>query len=85
LRHITWDDGDSMWLDSYQVVVMATGPKMPDEGAVVLAKHPGGTMMPARIEEREGLRFRVTFADGDEGWLPIDDVYAVPPNPFQNA
>lgn len=85
LRHVTWDDGDAMWLDAYQMVVMATEAKTPEEGTIVLARHPQGPKVPARVEEREGMRFRVTFPDGEEAWVPSDDVYPMPPNPFYEA
>lgn len=84
LRHVAWDDGDSMWLDSYQVVPVAAEPPPPEEGSFVLARHPEGPRVPARIEERDGARYRVAFADGEVVWVPGDDVYAFPPNPFHN-
>jgi hypothetical protein len=85
LRHVAWDDGDCMWLDAYQIVPMAAEAQAPEEGAFVLARHPQGPMAPARIEEHQGARYRVTFPDGEEAWVPGDDVYPVPPNPFHGA
>src|SRR6516164_5650913 len=37
LRHITWDDGDSMWLDANAVVPLIVETGRPKEGALVLA------------------------------------------------
>jgi len=82
IRHVTWDDGDSMWLEPTQIVVQATGGGAPTEGAIVLAKHWNGNQMPARVEQRDGARFRIVFQDGEESWVPGDDLTTFPPNPF---
>jgi hypothetical protein len=83
LRHVTFDDGDAMWLDAYQTVLLAVEPQPPEEGAFVVAKHWEGDFRPARVEEQDGARYKVLFQDGEEGWLPGDDLYTFPPNPFQ--
>jgi hypothetical protein len=36
------------------------------------------------VEQRDGMRFRVVFRDGEEQWLPGDDLTSFPPNPFAN-
>jgi hypothetical protein len=82
IRHVIWDDGDAMWLEPHQIVVMAAESGVPKEGTVVLTRHPDGDMQPARVEAREGMRFRVTFRDGEEKWVPGDDITTFPPNPF---
>jgi hypothetical protein len=82
LRHVAWDDGDQMWLEAYQMVVMAADARSPEEGDIVLAKHWNGDVQPARVEQRDGARFKVVFRDGEESWLPGDDLTTFPPNPF---
>lgn len=82
IRHVTWDDGDAMWLEPHHIVLLATSGGVPMEGAIVLAKHWNGQMMPARVEQRDGARFRVIFQDGEEAWVPGDDLTTFPPNPF---
>jgi hypothetical protein len=84
LRHVTWDDGDNMWIEAYQAVVQAAPAEPPTVGAVVLARKPEGNYQPARIDERNGPRFHVVFADGEESWVPGDDVYTFPPSPFHD-
>ena len=82
MRQVLWDDGDRMWLDAYQVVVMVSKSTTPTEGSLVLAKHWRGDIQPARVEQQDGMRFRIVFRDGEEAWLPADDLTTVPPNPF---
>lgn len=83
LRHVTWDDGDAMWLDAYQTVVLAAEAEPPEEGSMVIAKRWDGEFQPARVEQKEGLRYRVAFSDGEEATIPGDDLYTFPPSPFQ--
>ncbi len=84
LRHVTWDDGDSMWIDAYQAVVQAAGAEPPSVGGVVVAKRWDGEYQPAQVDQRDGARFHVVFRDGEEAWVPGDDVYTFPPCPFQD-
>lgn len=82
LRHVTFDDGDSAWIEPWQAVLLATESAPADEGHVVMARHESGNYFPARIEQKRGAEFRVQFADGDEAWIPGDDLYTFPPSPF---
>ncbi len=84
LRHVTWDDGDTMWVEAYQTVVQATGPEPPSVGSVVVARRWDGQYQPARVDQRDGPRFHVVFADGEESWVPGDDLYTFPPSPFHD-
>jgi hypothetical protein len=85
IRHVCWDDGDSMWVESIQIVVMAAANEPLREGAIVLANHWNGDMQPGRIEQLEGYRYRVVFGDGEEDWFSADDLTTLPPNPFNDA
>jgi hypothetical protein len=82
VRRVLWDDGDCMWVDAYQAVIMAGAAVQPAEGALVFAKHWQGNIQPARVEQQDGMRYRVVFRDGEEAWFPADDLTTVPPNPF---
>src|SRR5262249_47038316 len=82
VRHVSWDDGDSMWVDIASIVVMAAEGGTRKEGALVLAKHWSGNPQPARVEQEDGHRFRVVFRDGEDAWVPRDDLTLVPPCPF---
>jgi hypothetical protein len=82
LRHITWDDGDSMWLEASHIVLLAGEPSEPTVGGVVVARRWDGEFQPGTLDQREGDRFHVVFRDGEEAWVTGEDLYQFPPNPF---
>lgn len=81
LRHVTWDDGDAMWLETLQVVKLVKEGS-PQVDTFVLAPRWDGEYQPARIEQQEGARFRVTFQDGEEAWVGKEELQAFPACPF---
>jgi hypothetical protein len=83
LRHVTWDDGDSMWLEPGHLVLLVTEAGDPEVGNVVVAQRWNGEYQPARVEQQDGDSYRVVFADGEESWLSADDLSTFPPNPFR--
>lgn len=85
LRHVTWDDGDAMWLDALHMVALALEPGPPQVDTVAVAPRWDGEFQPARVEQQEGRRFRVVFlSDGEEAWVPGEDLRTFPLNPFQD-
>lgn len=82
IRHVAFDDGDAMWLETHQMVVLTAEAEELDEGATVLAKHWNGEVQPARVEQRDGSRCQVVFQDGEEAWVETADLTTFPPNPF---
>ncbi|MBI4605857.1 MAG: hypothetical protein HY721_28155 [Planctomycetes bacterium] len=82
LRHVTWDDGDSMWLEAGHAVVMALDASPARVGARVLAQRWDGEHQRGTVEQRDGDRFLVAFSDGEEAWVPAGDIKADPPSPF---
>ena len=66
LRHVTWDDGDSMWLEGHQVVLLVKEKQVPVVGTVVVAQRWDGDFQPARVEAEEDGQFRVVYPDGEE-------------------
>jgi hypothetical protein len=84
LRHVTWDDEDSMWLESYKVVVLAAEAGRPEIGTVVMAPRWDGDPQLARVEGEEHGMFRVTYSDGEEGVVEAEAIQTFPPNPFRD-
>jgi hypothetical protein len=82
LRRVEFDDGDSMWLETRCLVLLAAEPGTPEVGSVVVARHWNGEEMAARVEGYDDGQFRVVFRDGEEGWFPEDELMTFPPNPF---
>jgi hypothetical protein len=82
LRRVEWDDGDNMWTENRNLVVMAIQAVTVDVGKVVLAPRWDGRYESAKVESVEGHRFRVVFEDGDEAWAGEEDVRTFLPNPF---
>lgn len=82
LRHVTWDDGDAMWLEASHIVLLAGEPSEPAVGGVVVARRWDGEFQPGTLDQREGDRFHVVFRDGEEAWVTSEDLYLFPPNPF---
>jgi hypothetical protein len=81
LRHVTWDDGDSMWLEQlYMVPLVREG--SPQVDTFVMAPRWDGEFQPARIEQQEGSRFRVIFQDDEESWIEGDELRPFPAYPF---
>jgi len=86
LRHVVWDDGDSMWLEPGQLVVLAVENQEPKVGHVVVAPRGwNGEKQPARVEQADGDGCRVVFGDGEEATVDLDDLITFPPNPFVEA
>jgi hypothetical protein len=83
LRHVTWDDGDAMWLEPGHLVHLIHEAGAPEVGSVVVAQRWNGAYQPARVEQQDGDSYRVVFADGEESWLAADDLSTFPPNPFR--
>lgn len=81
LRHVTWDDGDAMWLDPLHIVRLVKE-ATPQVDTFVIAPRWDGEHQPARVEQQDGKRFRVTFQDGEEAWVDSSDIQAFPPSPF---
>jgi hypothetical protein len=84
LRHITWDDGDAMWVEPSHIVLLAAEAGSPEVGQVVVARRWNGESQPARVEQQDGDNFKVVFADGEESWVSPDEVSTFPPNPFRD-
>jgi hypothetical protein len=84
LRHVTWDDGDAMWLEAFQAVILAAEAGPPEVGSIVIAQRWDGDFQPARVEGEEDGKFRVTYPDGEEGVVDEDDIKTFPPNPFRD-
>jgi hypothetical protein len=82
LRHVAWDDGDTMWLDTSHMVLLAAEAGQPQVDSFVLARRWNGEQEPARIEQQDGDRYRVTFGDGEEEWVTGEDLQTFPANPF---
>ena len=82
LRHVTWDDGDSMWLEANYIVPLVVESGRPKVGALILAKRWDGDFEPARVKDEGESEFCVAFADGEEAWVTEDDMQSFPPNPF---
>lgn len=81
LRHVTWDDGDAMWLDPlFMVLLVKEG--TPQVDTIALAPRWDGEYQPARIEQQEGVRYRVVFQDGEEAWVTADELRTLPAYPF---
>ena len=83
LRHVTWDDGDSMWLEGHQVVLLVKEKQAPEVGTVVVAQRWDGDFQPARVEAEEDGQFRVVYPDGEEAWVDEEKLQTFPPNPFR--
>lgn len=83
LRNVTWDDGDSMWLEPSQMVLLAAEAGSPEVGNVVVAQRWNGEYQPARVEQQDGDNYRVVFSDGEESWVTEEDLSTFPPNPFR--
>jgi hypothetical protein len=83
LRHVTWDDGDAMWLETTHIVPLVHEAGPPQLGAVVTARRWNGEYQPARVEQQEGLRYQVVFSDEEETWVTEEDIRTFPPNPFR--
>ncbi|HXG10525.1 MAG TPA: tudor domain-containing protein [Gemmataceae bacterium] len=83
LRHVTWDDGDSMWLEPGHIVLLVAEAGEPEVGTVVVAPRWNGEHQLARVEQQDGDRFRVVFSDGEEAWVCGDELATFPPNPFR--
>lgn len=84
IRHVTWDDGDAMWLEPTYLVLLAAEATAPEVGSVVVAQRWNGEHQPARVEQQEDDRYRVVFADGEESWVSEEDLITFPPNPFRD-
>ena len=82
LRHVTWDDGDSMWLEANYIVPLVVESGRPKVGALILAKRWDGDFEPARVKDEGESEFCVAFADGEEAWVTEDDMQSFPPHPF---
>jgi hypothetical protein len=82
LRHVTWDDGDAMWLDANTVVPLVVESGKAKEGALVLAKRWDGDFEPARVKEVTAEEVCVIFSDGEETWVSADEMQSFPPCPF---
>jgi hypothetical protein len=82
LRHVTWDDNDSMWLDANSVVPLIVEAGRAKAGALVLAKRWDGDFEPARVKEVTDEEVCVTFADGEDAWVSEDEMQSFPPSPF---
>lgn len=83
LRHVTWDDGDAMWLEATHLVLLAAEAGAPEIGNVVVAQRWNGEYQPARVEQADGDSYRVTFPDGEEAWVSEGELSTFPPNPFR--
>lgn len=85
LRHVTWDDGDSMWLEPAQLVVLVREAGPPQVDTVALAPRWDGNYQPARVEQQDGRRFRVVFfSDEEEAWVEREELRTFPANPFHD-
>lgn len=86
LRHMTWDDGDSMWIEASHVVLMPIESASPAPGRQVIASRWDGEHQIGIVEEEEatGL-FRVRFLDGEEASFAGRELRTLPPNPFREA
>jgi len=82
LRHITWDDGDSMWLECGMIVPEVVQAQTPQIDTVVLAPRWDGDVQPGRVEGQNGSQFRIVFPDGEETWASEEELAVLPPNPF---
>jgi hypothetical protein len=82
LRHVTWDDGDSMWTEARNLVLRVASRRAPRVGDHVLAHRWDGHDAMGTVEEEEGGRVRIAFADGEEGWVPAESARVYPSNPF---
>ena len=82
LRHVSWDDGDSMWTEARNLVLLVVSPRLPRVGDRVLAQRWDGHAEIGTVEELEGGRVRVAFADGEESWMPAGSTKTSPVNPF---
>jgi hypothetical protein len=82
LRHVTWTDGDSMWIEARHAVLRAVDAAPPALGDSVLAQRWDGRREHGVVEEQGGARLRVCFADGEEEWVQAEDVQSAPRNPF---
>jgi hypothetical protein len=85
LRHVQWDDGDSMWTEARNLVILAVPAGSPAVGDVVQATRWDGRVDHGVIEETEESRCRVVFSDDETAWVPADQVKPVPANPFVEA
>ena len=85
LRRMVWDDGDIMWIETRTIVLMAVPAPPPQSGKEALAPRWDGRYESATVEQAEGRRFRVVFADGEEAWVAKEDLRTSPPNPFLDA
>jgi len=82
LRHVTWDDGDSMWLECGMIVPEVVLAQTPQVDTLVLARRWDGEVQPGRVEGQNGERFRIVFPDGEEIWASEEELAVLPPNPF---
>jgi|SoiMethySBSTD1v2_1073268.scaffolds.fasta_scaffold11471_7 hypothetical protein len=82
IRHILWDDGDSMWLQPHHAVILVAEPGPPRQGSRVLAPRWDGGVQVARVLEREGGRLRVSFSEDEDAWVAVTEVESYPENPF---
>ncbi len=85
LRHVTWDDGDALWLEPWQLVLLVREAGPPQVDTVVLAPRWDGAYQPARVEQQDGRRYRVTFfSDEEEAWVEREELRTFPANPFHD-
>jgi hypothetical protein len=85
LRHVTWNDGDSMWLEPSQIVLLVREAGPPQVDTIVLAPRWDGDYQPARVEQQEGRRFRVVFfSDQEEQRVEREEIRTFPANPFHD-
>jgi hypothetical protein len=82
LRHVAWDDGDRMWIEARNLVLLSVEPPPPQVGRRVLAPRWDGGYEPGTVEQVEGEKFRVVFADGEDVCLAAEDLQTFPPCPF---
>jgi hypothetical protein len=85
LRHVTWDDGDSMWLEPSQMVLLVREAGPPQVDTVVLAPRWDGEYQPARVDQQDGRRYHVVFfSDEEEAWMEREALRTFPANPFHD-
>ncbi len=82
LRRVLWDDRDSMWMEARNMVLLAAPAGAPKVGERVLARRWDSSTDSGTVEEEDGGRCRVVFSDGEESWVPAEQVSALPVNPF---
>ena len=86
LRHVTWDDGDSMWIEASHAVLMPVESAEIAPGRQVIASRWDGERQLGIVEEEEGSGlFRVRFLDGEEASVSGGELRSLPPNPFREA